>query len=81
MACGRYYAVFEFKELLDIREYPDRRMVLSRPFGGFVISQLGRIPVAGDRFELQGKRYKVIDMDENRVDKVFVSDASISEKT
>ena len=40
---------------------------------GFVLSQLGRIPAAGDTFDWQGLRFEVIDMDGNRVDKVLVS--------
>ncbi|MCW5850619.1 MAG: HlyC/CorC family transporter [Anaerolineae bacterium] len=40
---------------------------------GFVLSQLGRIPTAGEHFEWQGLRFEVMDMDGNRVDKVLVS--------
>jgi putative hemolysin len=34
--------------------------------------QIGRIPVASDAFNAQGLRFEVVDMDENRVDKVLV---------
>ncbi len=40
--------------------------------GGFVVTQLGRIPTATDSFEWHGMRFEVIDMDGNRVDKVLV---------
>ncbi len=40
--------------------------------GGFVITNLGRIPNATDYFEWQGMRFEVMDMDGNRVDKVLV---------
>lgn len=41
--------------------------------GGFVMERLGRVPVAGDRFECAGRRWEVVDMDERRVDKVLAS--------
>jgi len=44
--------------------------------GGFVVEQLGRIPVAGDRFEYQSLIFEVVDMDGLRVDKVLVSHVS-----
>jgi Transporter associated domain len=34
-----------------------------------MMSSLGRIPTAGDQFEWQGRRFEVVDMDGNRVDK------------
>jgi len=40
--------------------------------GGFVVTQLGRIPSAGDFFEWAGWRFEVMDMDRRRVDKVLV---------
>ncbi|GEM_PF-2805112 len=33
---------------------------------------LNRIPRTGDHVDLEGKGYKVVDMDGNRVDKVMV---------
>jgi putative hemolysin len=37
------------------------------------MTQFGRIPVAGDRFEWDGWRFEVTDMDRHRVDKVAVT--------
>jgi putative hemolysin len=34
---------------------------------------MGRVPVSGDVFEMEGYRFEVVDMDEKRVDKVLVS--------
>jgi putative hemolysin len=39
---------------------------------GFVIDKLRRIPSAGDRFDWEGARFEVVDMDGRRVDKVLV---------
>ncbi len=41
--------------------------------GGFVIHLLGRIPTEADHFEEKGYRFEVVDMDNNRVDKILVS--------
>ncbi len=67
--------VFEFKELLDIREMPGEDDGNYTTLGGFVLAQLGRMPAVGDHFEAGAKRYEVVDMDRNRVDKILVSEA------
>ena len=43
--------------------------------GGFVMSELGRIPMSGDFFVAFGYRFEVMDMDGHRVDKVLVMPA------
>ena len=68
--------VFEFKELLDIKDLPGEDDGSFTTLGGFVVAQMGRIPAAGDLFEVGRKRYEVVDMDRNRVDKVLVSDVA-----
>jgi len=40
--------------------------------GGWVMAALGRIPVAGEVFEVAGATVEVVDMDGRRVDKVLV---------
>ncbi|MGV3719735.1 MAG: hemolysin family protein [Actinomycetota bacterium] len=40
--------------------------------GGLIMARLGRVPSAGDHFTYGGLRFEVMDMDENRVDKVLV---------
>jgi putative hemolysin len=65
-------AVDEFLDLFDVEELrPDERGSY-QTLGGFVITQLGRIPSAADHFEWEGMRFEVMDMDGNRVDKVLV---------
>lgn len=63
----------EFKELLRIEELPGEEQGLYQTIAGFVITQLGRIPMAADHFEWGGLRFEVMDMDGNRVDKVLVT--------
>jgi putative hemolysin len=60
----------EFGELFDISEPPDRGI---DTLGGLVMALLGRIPTDGDRFEWQGLRFEVLDMDGRRVDKILVT--------
>ena len=40
--------------------------------GGLFMSQLGRVPTVGDKFEWKELRFEVMDMDGHRVDKVLV---------
>jgi putative hemolysin len=39
--------------------------------GGLAMTQLGRVPTAGDRFSWAGREFEVLDMDGRRVDKVL----------
>jgi putative hemolysin len=41
--------------------------------GGFVMHRLGRLPAVADRFDWNGWRFEVVDMDNRRVDKVLLS--------
>jgi len=41
--------------------------------GGFMMHTLGRIPVAADRFDWNNWRFEVMDMDNNRVDKILIT--------
>ncbi|MDF5734352.1 MULTISPECIES: hemolysin family protein [unclassified Nostoc] len=64
--------VEEFLELFGMEAWqPDERGSY-QTLGGFVITNLGRIPAAADYFEWQSMRIEVMDMDGNRVDKVLV---------
>jgi len=52
---------------------PQEREAEFQTVGGFVVTQFGRIPQAGDQFDWAGWRFQVIEMDRRRVDKVLVS--------
>ncbi|HEY7402962.1 MAG TPA: hemolysin family protein [Candidatus Angelobacter sp.] len=43
---------------------------------GFVMSQLGKIPKAGERFEYDGRRYTVLQMDSHRIVRVKIESLS-----
>ena len=63
----------EIKELLKLRDLPGEAEADFQTLGGFIVTQLGRIPSAGDYFDWAGCRFEVMDMDRNRVDKVLVA--------
>ena len=64
--------VDEFKDFFHIRRLPDDKSGHFHTLGGFIMTHLGRIPVAGDCFETSGLRVEVVDMDGHRVDKVLI---------
>jgi putative hemolysin len=60
----------EFRDLFEPVSLPEGRY---ETLAGFVITQLGRIPMVADRFDWDSFRFEVMDMDGNRIDKVLVS--------
>ena len=60
-----------FKETTGVQKLPDEDKF--QTLGGFIMSQTGSVPSAGDHFEWDRLHIEVVDMDGNRVDKVLVS--------
>ncbi len=66
--------IADFKAVLDISTVlPNETEAEYRTAGGFAVTQFGRIPAKGDRFEWDGWRFEVAEMDRRRVDKLIVS--------
>jgi putative hemolysin len=66
-----------FKEVVGLqREFPGESTASYHTLGGFAMMQLARIPQVGDRFEIYGLLFEIVDMDRNRVDKLLVTWAS-----
>ena len=63
----------ELKELMDVDELPEERLVGYQTLGGFVMNQIGSIPNTGQHFHFLNFRFEVMDMDDRRVDKVLLS--------
>jgi putative hemolysin len=64
----------DFKAALAISSpLPNEAEAEFRTAGGFAVTQFGRIPVKGDRFEWDGWRFEVAEMDRRRIDKLVVS--------
>jgi putative hemolysin len=63
----------DLKEVLKLSTLPHEESGSYQTLGGLVMMQVGRVPVTGDVFEVEGHRFEVVDMDGKRVDKVLVS--------
>jgi len=62
----------EFKEQFDIDTLPEEEKGTYRTLGGFCMRQIGSIPKVGDTFVWDKFRFKIVKMDERRVDKVLI---------
>ncbi|MDX2161065.1 MAG: hemolysin family protein [bacterium] len=62
----------DFIDLIDVEAIPGAHEEFET-LAGFVLTQHGNIPKAGDHFTWSGYRFEVVDMDGNRVDKVLVT--------
>jgi putative hemolysin len=65
--------VHDFKEVLSLGKLPGEERSSYLTLGGFVMMQIGRVPVAGDSFDAVGLRFEVAGMDGKRVDKVLIT--------
>ena len=69
--------IAEFKSVIGIKDsLPNETEAEYRTAGGFVVTQFGRIPDVGDRFEWKGWKFEVAEMDRRRVDSLIVSSAT-----
>lgn len=66
-------SIEDFKELFSIVALPDEEKKYFQTIGGFVMTYLGHIPKAGEKFAWQELTIEVVDMDSRRVDKVLVT--------
>jgi putative hemolysin len=62
----------EVREIFRIKELPGEEAGRFETIGGFVLDQLGHIPVEGEFVEIEGHRIEVIDMDGHRIDKLQI---------
>jgi putative hemolysin len=63
----------QLKDILGFSAMPDEGRVGYQTLSGFVMSQLGRIPKTGAKFQFDEYTFEVVDMDGRRVDKVLVT--------
>ncbi len=66
-------AIDEFKELFQIETLPGEKRDSFQTLGGFLFTQMGRVPSVSETFEWNGLRFEIVDMDGKRIDKVLVS--------
>ncbi len=68
--------ISDLKELMKVDELPHEEEADFQTLAGFVLTHFGRVPSAGDHFEVGGWRFEVMDMDRHRVDKVLIMAAA-----
>ncbi|MEK7633545.1 MAG: hemolysin family protein [Patescibacteria group bacterium] len=66
-------SVNDLKKTLHLGKLPKEELSAYQTIGGFIISFLEQIPKTGDYFEWEGYRFEILDMDDNRVDKVLIT--------
>jgi putative hemolysin len=68
----------DLKTQLQIRHLPGEESDEYQTLAGFILFQLGHIPAEGEKFECEGLRFEVVDMDKHRIDKVLIMPVSTS---
>lgn len=63
----------ELKDRLELEELPEEGRDRYNTLSGMIMLLLGRVPATGDRADWGGWRFEVVDMDEQRVDKVLAT--------
>ena len=75
-------AQIDIDELWEQLAIPERSPFDDAEFhslGGFIMSRLGHVPKAAEKFEANGFEFEVVDMDRHRIDKVLVSKSAVLE--
>ncbi len=65
-------SIEDLKELFNLDELPGEKQGNYHTLGGFIITHLGKIPVASEHFVWEKLSIEVLDMDGNRIDKVLI---------
>jgi len=69
--------IAELKSILGVtRPLPQEPETDYQTASGFAVTQFGQIPSPGDRFDWEGWRFEVAEMDKRRIDKLIVSRAT-----
>jgi putative hemolysin len=71
--------------MMSARDAFDRLGVRRRPaegdfhtIAGFALSRLGHLPDAGERFDYEGWRFEIVDMDRRRIDKLLATRIAVA---
>ena len=65
-------AAVPMSEMTDLQGFHELPVGDFVTLAGFVLAQLGHVPEAGDQFTWDGWRFRIVEMDGRRVDKVLV---------
>lgn len=63
---------YNFLSYFDLTDYLPETELDFDTLAGFILNELERIPQAGDELEWHGFRFEIMDMDNNRIDKVLI---------
>lgn len=63
---------YNFLSYFEQTDYLDESDEQFDTLAGFILNELERIPQAGDEFEWHGFTFEIMDMDNNRIDKILV---------
>jgi putative hemolysin len=66
-------AIDSFKEIFNLATLPGENKDAYQTLGGFLFTQMGRVPTVADLYEWGNLRFEIVDMDGKRIDKVLVS--------
>lgn len=69
-------SVDEFKEIFHVETLPGEKRDAYQTLGGFVFTQMGRVPAVAEFFEWRGLYFEIVDMDGKRIDKVLVKSST-----
>lgn len=70
-------SVDEFKEIFRLENLPGEKRDAFQTVGGFLFTQMGRVPSVSEFFDWNGFRFEIVDMDGKRIDKVLVAPLQI----
>jgi putative hemolysin len=74
-------SVDEFKEIFQLDSLPGEKRDAYQTLGGFLFTQMGRVPSTADQFEWNNLRFEIVDMDGKRIDKVLVASTEKQRET
>lgn len=63
---------YNFLSYFEHTDYLDQDEQQFNTLAGFILDELERIPQTGDHLEWHGFKFEIVDMDNNRIDKVLV---------
>ncbi len=67
------FPFYDFLARFERIDYIDNDEPNFNTLAGFILHHLKTIPATGDKFEWQGFKFEIIDMDGNRIDKVLLT--------
>lgn len=71
-------SVAEFKDIFQLENLPGEKRDTFQTLGGFLFTQMGRVPAVSEYYEWNHLRFEIVDMDGKRIDKVLVTSAEKS---